>query len=84
MYEDVVFDFSQEHYDSNNSELGSMFKSFKTKNRGKIIKCTFNQDFAFNNKNVEYISAYHPLINAISNYFNKIKLDRNTVFRYAL
>lgn len=82
--EDVVIDFIQENYDSNNSELAKIFKAFKTKNRARIIKCTFNQDFAFNNKNVEYISAYHPLINAISNYFHKEKLDRNTVFRYAL
>jgi superfamily II DNA or RNA helicase len=82
--EDVVFDFIEEYYDKHNSELTNIFKSFKIKNRGKLIKYTFNQDFAFNNKNVEYISAYHPFINAISNYFHKEKLDRNTIFRYAL
>lgn len=79
-----LFDWIEDFYDKNNGELLSIFKSFKTKNIGEQIKCTFNQDFAFNNKNVEYISAYHPLINAISNYFNKEKLDKNTVFRYAL
>lgn len=82
--EDVVFDFIEGYYDKHNTELTNIFKSFKTKNRGKLIKCTFNQDFAFNNKNIEYISAYHPFINAISNYFHKEKLDRNTIFRYAL
>lgn len=82
--EDDVFDFIEEYYDKYNIELTNIFKTFKIRNRGKLIKCTFNQDFAFSNKNVEYISAYHPFINAISNYFHKEKLDRNTVFRYAL
>jgi hypothetical protein len=82
--EDIVFEFIEEFYDKHNTELTNIFKSFKTKNRGKHIKFTFNQDFAFNYKNIEYISAYHPLINAISNYFHKEKLDRNTIFRYAL
>lgn len=82
--EDDIFDFIEEYYDKNNIELTNIFKTFKIRNRGKLIKCTFNQDFAFSNKNVEYISAYHPFINAISNYFHREKLDRNTVFRYAL
>lgn len=82
--EDVVFEFIEEFYDKNNTELVNIYKSFKTKNRGRLIEVTFNQDFAFKNKNVEYISAYHPFINAISNYFHKEKLDRNTTFRYAL
>lgn len=82
--EEIIFDFIEELYDKNNAELTNIFKSFKTKNRGKLIKFTFNQDFAFNHKNVEYISAYHPFINAISNYFYKEKLDRNTLFRYAI
>lgn len=81
---DTIFDFIEEYYDKQNTELTNIFKSFKTKNRSKLINFTFNQDFAFNNKNVEYISAYHPFINAISNYFHKEKLDRNTIFRYAL
>ena len=82
--EDTIFDFIEANYNKNNIELTNIFRSFKLKNQGKSIKITFNQDFAFNNKNVEYISAYHPLINAISCYFNKEKLDRNTTFRYAL
>ena len=82
--DDTIFEFIEEYYDKQNIELANIFKSFKTKNRGKLIKFTFNQDFAFNNKKVEYISAYHPCINAISNYFHKEKLDRNNIFRYAL
>mgnify|MGYP000928609790 CR=1 FL=1 len=48
--EDLLFDFIEEYYDSNNSELVNIFKSFKTRNRGKLIKCTFNQEYAFANK----------------------------------
>ena len=82
--DDLLFDFIEENYDSNNSELANIFKSFKTRNRGKLIKCTFNQEFAFANKNIEYISAYHPFINAISNFFYKSKIDRNTTFKYSI
>ncbi len=82
--EDTIFDFIEDFYDRNNAELFNIFKSFKTKNREKLIKFTFNQDFAFNHKNIEYVSAYHPLINAISNYFYGEKLYQNTIFRYAL
>lgn len=82
--EDILIDFIQEYFDNENIELINIFKSFKAKNRSKTIECTFNQEFAFNNKNVEYISAYHPLVNAISNFFHKEKLDRNTTFRFSL
>ena len=82
--DELIFEFIEAFYDKQNTELTNIFKSFKTKNRGRLFKFTFNQDFAFNNKSVEYISAYHPFINAISNYFHKEKLDRNTIFRYAL
>src|SRR5690606_3813412 len=61
----TIFDFIEKNYDNSNTELSNIFRAFKTKNYDNIIKCTFNQDFAFKNKNVEYISAYHPLINAI-------------------
>src|SRR5690606_10022928 len=80
----TIFDFIEKNYDNSNTELSNIFRAFKTKNYDNIIKCTFNQDFAFKNKNVEYISAYHPLINAISNYFHRERLDRNTVYRYSL
>lgn len=82
--EDMVFDFIEENYDKHNAELKTIFNSFKAKNRGTLFRFTFNQDFAFNNKNVEYISAYHPFINAISNYFYKEKIYINTAFRFAL
>lgn len=80
----AIFDFVDSHYDKNNPELVNIFRLFKTKNYAQTIQCTFNQDFAFNNKNIEYISAYHPLINAASNYFQDEKIDTNTVFRFAL
>lgn len=82
--QNLLFNWVQNNYDTENAELVNIYRTFITRNIGTQIKCTFNQDYAFNNKNVEYISAYHPLINAISNYFHKKKLDRNTVFRYAL
>ncbi|QAR30821.1 DEAD/DEAH box helicase [Ornithobacterium rhinotracheale] len=82
--EDVLFDFIEQYYESENIEQKKMLNSFKRKHYSKDIRCTFNQDLAFENKNIEYISAYHPLTMAIYNYFKQNEFDRNNVYRYAL
>lgn len=82
--ENTIFNFIEKYYDNSNSELNKIYQTFRTKNRNKTIICTFNQNTAFNNKNIEYISAYHPFINAISNYFQIEKLDRNTIFKFGI
>ena len=46
------------------------------------LKITFDSDVAFANKEFEYISTYHPLINAAMNFFTKKGLDRNLSFKY--
>lgn len=82
--EDEIFNFIEKHYDSNNDELKQIFRAFKIKNYAKSIKCTFNQEFAFNHKSLEFISAYHPFINATTNYFIGNKLNQNAVFRFSI
>lgn len=79
-----IFEFVQNHYDQHNFELTKMFKDFKSRNFERSILLTFDQDYAFRNKNIEYVSAYHPLINAISNYFEKNRVAQNTVYRFSL
>ncbi len=80
----LIFSFIEEYYDKNDSEQRKIFKDFKTKHYSKNIYCTFNQQFAFENKNIEYISAYHPLIQSAANFFGSTRLDRNSVFRFGL
>ena len=46
------------------------------------LKITFDPDEAFANKSYEYISTYHPLINAAMNFFISKKLNRNLSFKY--
>lgn len=81
---DILFDFIEKYMDGSNIEMKKMFRSFKTKNFGNKIPCTFNQEYAFTNKNIEYISAYHPIVDAASNYFSIMELDRNNIFRFAI
>lgn len=79
-----IFDFVDAYYDKNNFELTKIFKDFKSRNFNEEIMLTFDQEFAFKNKNIEYISVYHPLINAITNYFEKHKIAQNSVYRFSL
>jgi len=46
------------------------------------LKVTFDSDVAFANKSYEYLSTYHPLINAAMNFFIGKKLNRNLSFKY--
>ena len=46
------------------------------------LKITFDSDVAFANKSYEYVSTYHPLINAAMNFFISKKLNRNLSFKY--
>ena len=48
------------------------------------LKITFDSDVAFANKSYEYVSTYHPLINAAMNFFIGKKLNRNLSFKYQI
>ena len=81
----AVINFIDEYLDKSKYELSKMFNEFK-KNwiNGNEIVITFNQELAFQNKSIEYISAYSPLINAASNFFKIEKLNQNGVFKFQL
>ena len=44
------------------------------------LKITFDSDVAFANKSYEYVSTYHPLINAAMNFF----IGKNSIETYPL
>ncbi len=83
----LLFDFIEKYKDSatTNPEIENIYKKFKSNYFGaKTISFTFNQEYAFENKKVEYISAFHPLINAITNYFQKSGFEKNQAHKIAL
>jgi len=83
----VLFDFIEKYKDSINlnPELDNLYRKFKNKYYGeRYIEITFNQNFAFNNKSAEYISAFHPLVNAITNYFCNQGFDKNQSFKISI
>lgn len=78
----LLFDFIKKHIDAPhiNPEVNKLYRDFFLKNEGALfIELTFSQEFAFKEKKVEYISAFHPLINAISNYFIGLSREKNQV-----
>lgn len=80
-----LFRFIEEHYDQDKGELQKIHNAFKTKNQDNLeIDLTFDQEYAFNNKKVEFISSYHPLINAIANYFKNKGIGQNEVFKFGI
>jgi hypothetical protein len=48
------------------------------------IIVTFDQQYATENQNVEFINSYHPLIIAIANYLENKKLHINQVYQFTL
>ena len=64
-------------------DLHYMMGQFHSRIMGQTaLKITFDSDAAFANKSYEYVSTYHPLINAAMNFFIGKKLNRNLSFKY--
>lgn len=83
----LLFDFIEKYMDEplKNQEIHTMYRTFKTKNIGSTnIQVTFNQEFAYRNRNLEYISAFHPFINAITNYFEHHGFHKNQAYKLSL
>ena len=83
----ILFDFIEKYKDDskNNPEIENIYKKFKSNHIGsKIISITFNQEYAFENKKIEFISAFHPLVNAITNFFSFGGLGKNQAHKIAL
>lgn len=81
------FEFVEKYYQNTekpNLELQSLFSKFKRYISENRIEITFNQKYAFENKKIEYVSAFHPLVNAITNYFIEHGYHQNQAFKIAL
>jgi hypothetical protein len=83
----TLFDFIEKYKDSPGDapELETLYRKFKARYLGsKKIVLTFNQKYAYKHKTIEYVSAYHPLINAIIDYFAANGFDKNQAHKIAL
>lgn len=83
----LLFDFIEEYKDNStiNPELDNLYKKFKAKHsESRKIRLTFDQQFAYNHRGTEYISAFHPFVNAITNFFHRKGYDKNQAHKVAI
>lgn len=70
--------YKPEKTDVNYSE----FQNFVREETEIII--TFNQEYAFENKEIQYINSYHPLTLAITEYYKRETQSKGNTFKLAL
>jgi superfamily II DNA/RNA helicase len=83
----LIFDFIEEYKDpvEISTELQNLYKKFRGTHYGeRKITLTFDQKYAYRQKSVEHISAFHPLINAITNFYSKHGFDKNLAYKIAI
>jgi superfamily II DNA or RNA helicase len=84
---DELFNLIEYYKDppNENPELELIYRKFKTLHWGeRRVYVTFDQEHAFNDKRVEFISAFHPIVNAAANFFTKEGLVRNQTHKIAI
>lgn len=82
-----LFDFIDRYKDHKreNPELDDLYRKFKKDHfQADEIEFTIDQQKAFERKTLEYISAFHPLVNAITNYFLEHSFDKNLSHKAAI
>ncbi len=82
----VLFDFIEKYKDipMKNPELENLYRKFKKYLGNREIQITFDQQFAYNHKEVEYVSAFHPIVNAVTNYFGQKDYSQNLAYKVSL
>ncbi|HPR72972.1 MAG TPA: SNF2-related protein [Bacteroidales bacterium] len=83
----LLFNFIEQYKDDpvKNPELENLYRNFRAKFTGnRKIQMTFDQQYAYQYKMLEYVSAFHPLINAITNFFEKEGFYQNRAHKILL
>jgi hypothetical protein len=84
----TLFDFIEDNIDNlaENRDLSQLYYGFKVRVFDRTaIPVTFRQDIAYKSADkLEFINSYHPLVNAIQNYFHRRHLGLNRTFALAL
>lgn len=85
----IIFKFIGNHLNTFSSQDGNatnkIFYDFKKKfyNQREYL-LTFDQELAFNNKKLEFINSYHPLIIAAAQYFKKAGFNINNAYSFSV
>jgi len=81
-----LYDFLSAYTPKNASdEMIYLFKTFQNKIReASSFKLTFNQEIAFDNKRIEFVNAYHPIITAAREYFSTNERQTNKTFQFSI
>lgn len=83
----ILFNFIEANKDAPgiNPELENLYRKFRAKfTDGRKLLITFDQKYAYDHKTCEYISGFHPLINAITNFFKKEGHHLNRAYKVKL
>ena len=83
----LIFDFIEKYKDParDNPEMENLYRNFKIKHYdSKKITLTFDQKHAYKSKSTEFISAFHPIINAITNYFIINGFEKNQAHKLSV
>lgn len=78
----LLTSFLEEYYPlGKGADLEQMNRQFKSKVMGVTsIAMTFNQETAYENSDIEFITAYHPLVTAAYLFFEKNKANLDKTF----
>lgn len=82
-----LIDFIRENISSQEKhpDLHYMKAQFERKIRNETsVKLTFDPEISRRNKDYEFVSTYHPLVNGAMNFFMRKRLDRNLTFKYQI
>lgn len=80
-----LINFLNKYIIGSDPETELLFKQFINAIRGlSEFELTFNQDVAYNNPNLIYVNAYHPLILATKEYFKQQFEQINTAFQFGI
>ena len=70
---------------SKQPELHTILKDFRKKYiSGDAITITFNQEISYENKSIEYINAYHPIVDSFKNYCYNKGIGSNQSFSFEI
>ncbi len=85
----IVFKFIEKHLNTESLQNGDatnkIYHDFKKRfYNQREFHLTFDQELAFNDKSLEFINSYHPLIIAATKYFNKAGFSVNNAYSFSV
>ena len=77
--------FLHKYNSGNDTDTEQLFRQFINKIRDcSEFEVTFNQDVAYENQNMIFVNAYHPIIIAAKEHFRQNSQQVNTAFQFGL